>query len=374
MHLKHLLSLLLLLPTFAIAQKNWTKVDQASASVPSHLTTYQQIANHLTKNLTDESEKARAIYYWMAHAIRYDMKLAKSFERYNSSEELIQVVMKKRKGVCQHYAELYVAMCKSVGLTSYLVKGYTRYSDGSISNVSHAWNAIQLGNEFYLIDVTWAAGYQTKRKYVHKFRDEFFMIRPEVFVKTHMPFDPIWQFLPNPLNHTEFMNQNFAKLNSSGNFPFRQLIKEYEKLSKFDQYKITNERINASGVKNKLIKSMLDENQTQLTLILYNQSVDMLNEGVNQYNKYIGHKNKQFKNPDLSDDDILLMIKKADQGISGASKILQNLTSDNPELIKAIRKVRKQIPALEKSISAERAFVDKYISSSTLKRKALFFR
>lgn len=370
-----LISFLLICTSFYLhAQKDWSKIDQSSASVPSRLTSYQDIAKHLTRNTKDETEKVRALYYWITHAISYDMKLARNPQVYSSSDELVLSVLKKRKGVCQHYAELFLAMCKTVGVKAYLVKGYTRYADGSLADESHSWNAVEIHNEFYLLDLTWAAGYQAKRKYVHKFRDDYFMIRPEVFVKTHMPFDPIWQFLPNPLNHTEFMNQNFAKLNAKGTYPFRQLISEYEKLGKFDQYKVANERINASGVKNKLIKNMLDENLTQLNLILYNKAVEKLNEGVNQYNTYIGHKNKQFKNPDLSDEEIQKLLQSAEQNILRADEITQNIYTNHPELSKAVRKLRKQLPKLNQTLKVERSFLNTYLSKSAIMRKAMFIR
>lgn len=373
--MKYLFLILFLIPgCIAFSQTDWKNVDKNAGSVPSSLKSAKEIAIYLTKNLTKDTEKARAIYYWISHNIKYDVALAKSGKRYNSSEELVKEVLQKRQGVCQHYSELFLEMARVAGVKAYLVKGYTRQRDGKIAPLSHAWNAVRIGQEFFLIDATWASGYQTNKKFVREFRDEYFLIKPADFIKTHMPFDPIWQFLDNPLTHEDFISKNYGKLNSKGNFPYRKLISEYESMRKFDQLKVSNDRIRVSGVKNKLIKIMVDENSNQITLLLYNQAVDTLNYGVNQYNSYIQHKNRQFTNPDLSDAQIQQLIQSAGNAIAAADKILQPLSSSRDELSRAIRKTRKQIPRLQTAVVQEQAFVKKYIAKPVLLRKMMFLK
>jgi len=52
---------------------DYTKIDKQAESVPGNLKTAKEIARYLTKNLHTPTDKVRAIYYWMAHAIRYDV-------------------------------------------------------------------------------------------------------------------------------------------------------------------------------------------------------------------------------------------------------------------------------------------------------------
>lgn len=358
----------------AFAQPDWKNIDKNAGSVPGNLKSAGEIAKHLTKNLTKDADKARAIYFWISHTIKYDVALAKLNKRYNSSDELVKEVLQKRQGVCQHYSELFLEMARAVGLKAYLIKGYTRQRDGKIAPLSHAWNAVRIGQDFFLIDATWASGYQTHKKFVREFRDDYFMIKPSDFIKTHMPFDPIWQFLDNPLSQADFINNDYQKLSQKGNFPFRKLIAEYEALRRFDQLRVSTDRIRNSGVKNKLIKTMVDENSNQMTLLLYNQAVDTLNYGVGRYNTYIQHKNNQFKNSDLSDEKIQELINSAGNAIDAADKILYPLISSRDELSRAIRKTRKQIPRLQSAVVQEKAFVKKYLSKPLLLRKMMFLK
>src|SRR5690606_19487068 len=102
------------------------------------------IAKFLTQQLNTKEEKARAIYIWISQNIRYDLGNLNSTFRYRSVEEVIDDVMETRKGVCLHYAALFQAMCKTVGLESFQINGYTRDGSGKIAELSHSWNALQL--------------------------------------------------------------------------------------------------------------------------------------------------------------------------------------------------------------------------------------
>ena len=52
---------------------DYTKIDKQAESVPGNLKTAKEITRYLTKGLISPTDKVRAIYYWMAHAIRYDI-------------------------------------------------------------------------------------------------------------------------------------------------------------------------------------------------------------------------------------------------------------------------------------------------------------
>ena len=164
-------------------QSDFTSVDANSRTVPDSLTDYSHIAIYLCRDLQSDTEKVRAIYIWVSHNIKYDLEQLNSRRRYRSANEIIDAAMHERKGVCQHYSEHLHAMCKAVDLKSYVISGYTLMEDGAIANLSHAWNAVSLESGFYQIDATWAAGYKHNNTYVHTFRDEYFLIEPEIFIK-----------------------------------------------------------------------------------------------------------------------------------------------------------------------------------------------
>ena len=53
-------------------------------------------------------------------------------------------------------------MCKALGLECVLISGYskgTSYVDGQMpTKANHAWIAVKIDSQYYLIDSTWGAG------------------------------------------------------------------------------------------------------------------------------------------------------------------------------------------------------------------------
>ena len=357
----HLLIVLLTISLGGYGQKTYVEIDKQSQRVPDSLVTYQQVATHLTQNLTTDTQKARAIYTWIAHNITYDLSQMNTNKRYESSQELLDEVWTKRRGICQHYSELFLAMSQYVGLKSYLIAGYVRDSSGAIAAYSHAWNALVIDDHYYLVDVTWAAGYELKGKYIHQFQDAYFLIPPKEFIKDHMPFDPMWQFVENPLTHAEFIAKKMTSLDKRGSFMVRDSIAQYQRLSRYEQLKSANRRILACGVKNKQIQKQVDENTLQLTNLTYQVAVDTLNYGVQQYNLYILHKNRQFHNPNVSDEDIQALLDNASKGLYAADKLFYNLFSPYQELNALIVEAKKRMPSLLADLEREKEFVADYL-------------
>jgi len=356
-----LLIALLIVSTFGFGQSNYSAIDKNSTSVPDSLTGYNEIANHLTVDLKTDTEKARAIYIWIAHNVKYDLTQLYSDKRYNSSQDIVNEVLNDRQGVCQHYSELFLAMSKSVGLKSFLISGYTRDVYDEIAAFSHAWNGIRIDSDYYLIDVTWAAGYELNGKYVHKFRDDYFLRSPKDFIKDHMPFDPMWQFLDNPITNNDFIAKDFSKLNRPGDFNYKDLIIQYETLNELTQLENATRRIRENGVVNKLIQNQVDENILRITNRKYNMAIDTLNYGINSYNLYVFHKNRKFRNPKIDDTHIKDLIYSADKSVFAANQIFYGLFSSDYELNRLIVEARNRMPGLISDLEREKDFVDRYL-------------
>lgn len=370
--LRNILIGLLFISTLGFGQSDFKEIDKNSRIVPDSLSDYTEIANTLTEGLTSDKEKARAIYIWISHNIKYDLSLINSSQRYNAEQEITDHVLKYRKGVCLHYAELFLAMSKSVGLKSYMISGYTRDGLGNIADLGHAWNGIQINSNFYLIDVTWASGYVDNGKYVHNFNDDYFLISPNNFIKDHMPFDPIWQFLKNPITNNEFLTKDFSKLETKGYFSYADSVEQHEKSDHITQLKNSNRRIVDSGVKNNMIQMQVDENILQITNLKYNLAIDTLNYGITNYNLYITHRNRKFLNPKLDDSYIKELIDNAGKGIYAANNIFNELVSSNRELNKLINDARKKMPALISDVEREKDFTVRYLKKWKLLRKFMF--
>ncbi|MDD3321156.1 MAG: transglutaminase domain-containing protein [Paludibacter sp.] len=362
--------LLYLNVSFAI---DYSKVDNQSATVPGNPKTVEEITSSLTKNLTSPTEKARAIYYWISHNISYNFQYYTSNQSLASTDELLAETLKSHQGVCANYSELFKACCKAVDIESIVINGYTK-TDGKIADISHAWNAIKINEKYYLVDATWAAGHDEKGKYIQYFDDRYFMISPEEFIKTHMPFDLIWQFLDNPLTNKEFEASDFSKLNKPGNFNFSDSIKIQSSLSPLEKLVRENKRISNSGLTNKLIRNRMAYNQLNITNERYNLTVELFNKSVQIFNTYILAKNKQFDGLKMPDDQIIELLSTATAKLNEAQKINTFLNSDNPDLNKLVDQMGISIKELRTNLETEDAFMKKYLKKWKPLRVFMFYR
>lgn len=357
---------------------DYVKIDNQSKTVPTNLKTAEEITQYLTRNLSSQTDKARAIYIWVAHNIKYDLVKMNANDVYFNTQELVDEALLKRKGVCANYAQLFHSCCQSAGLQSYVINGYTAL-EGKVANQSHAWNAIKIGKLFYNIDVTWAAGYLQNEKYVHSFRDEFFMIKPAEFIKTHIPFDPIWQFSNNPISHADFAKTDFSKLQLTSTFNFNDSIEMLEKLNQMEKMVRENKRIFHCGITNSLIETQFAYNQKSIENYKYNKMIekfqksqDIFNKSIEDFNYYILSKNKQFENTSLKDSIILEMLASSRKNMETAESGLKDIYSSSSELNQSLNEMKTAIEKLKVNLQNEELFVQKYINTWKPLRKFLF--
>ena len=367
------LFILLLISTGMLFATDYSSIDRHAATVPPNLRTANDIARYLTKNLTTPTDKARAIYYWISHAIVYDVAKMYTTETYTDPQELVDKVLKTRRGVCANYAALFNACCKSVGVQSYIIEGYTRQND-KVVGIAHAWNAIKIDGMYYNIDATWASGYIQGTKYNQKFRDNYFMISPSEFIKTHMPFDPIWQFLNNPVSHKEFDAGNFSGLKKESNYNYTDSIKVHLGLNPWDKLPRENKRIAAAGLTNAMIKNKIAQNQQGITSDIFNKAADYFNKAVENYNFYIQCKNRQFDNLSMKDDKILELLSTTRQSIELADQTLSRINPYDSELKRTTESLKKSIVAMKRNLDSEDAFVGKYVKTLKPLRMFLFYK
>jgi len=370
--------LIILLNINAIFSTNFTEIDSQSKTIPSSLKTAEQITQHLTQNLSTPTEKVRAIYSWIAYNIKYDVAKLDRNNIYFNSQELVDEVLKTRKGVCANYAQLMQSCCQLVAIQCYVINGYTLLN-GEIGSMSHAWNAVKIGEQFYNIDVTWAAGYVDNGKYVHAFKDEYFMILPSEFIKTHVPFDPIWQFSTNPITHRAVEKRNYSNTTTSILFNFNDSISVLEQLNSQQKTERENLRINWGGVVNPLIKAQFTYNQMLIENYKYNQIVeklqmsqDLINKSIVDFNAYIVYKNKQFENMSLEDAQIIGLLNATRIGLENAEKGINGLYADKTDFKNSIKEINGAIKNLKSALKNEELFMEKYINTAMPLRKLLF--
>lgn len=362
-----ILTIFILLNVSTSFGADYNKIDKQSESVPANLKTAKEIAQYLTRNLTTPVEKTRAIYYWITHNIKYDLKKMKLNRTYTNPQELVNDVLQKRQGVCANYTALFQACCQSVGIQSFVIEGYVRQNGKLVLN-GHAWNAVKIANKFYYIDPTWASGYVEGAKFKQKFYDEYFMISPVDFIKTHMPLDPLWQFSSNPITFKEFDANNFQKLEGSSNFNFSDSIKTLSVLSPLEKLQREKQRIKQCGISNSFVKEYIvyltnniDIEEHNLVAGKFNQAVKLFNNSVSAYNKYVFNR-KKSNIITLNNAPILLdLLDSSRREAESASRILNELKTKDLKLSNEISNLKRAIETEFKNIGVEIQLINEYL-------------
>lgn len=240
--------------SFGLAAQNYRAMDNRATSVPETATrTVKQLAVYLTSTARNDHEKARAIYVWLTNNVTYsDTTVTNGWlgTPENYAQQQAENVLRNRTAVCEGFANLYKALCQEAGLQAEFVTGIVK-DDGVVADVSHAWNAVQLDGQWYLSDPTWGSGYADywTNEFVPKYQEEFFLIPAEEMILSHLPDDPIWQLLPNPLTEREFRDLPDEQLKSRTILPaarvfaFQDSITRWFALDSLQRMVAASERI-----------------------------------------------------------------------------------------------------------------------------------
>jgi transglutaminase/protease-like cytokinesis protein 3 len=169
------------------------------------------ITHIITKNFDDNLDKVRAIYYWVANNIGFDIKKYKSGgnEKMTSDE-----VLKTRKANAYGYATLFQDMCSVVKIRCLTVDGYVKHSVEDINEkpdgFNHTWVVVQLGTSpesWYYADPTFASGYIDDKltSFTKAFTDVYFFPEKTIFNYQHLPDNTAWLLGPGAKDLKTFL-------------------------------------------------------------------------------------------------------------------------------------------------------------------------
>ena len=379
-----LLIAVLLVGTFSALnaqnKNEYSKTDNIALQMPDSLTqTAAGIANYVRSNFTDQSDRSRAIFIWIATNIEYDIENMFAINFYQNSGEIIDKALKTRKGICMHFAELFSEIANQAGIKSYVISGYTK-QNGSVDYIPHAWCAGLIDSTWYLFDPTWGSGYIQNGKLVRQVDNFYFKTKPEQLIKSHMPFDPLWQFSYYPITNQEFYDGNYLLNKNRPFFNYTDTLKQYERDSDIERLISSSNRIEQNGVKNSLIYDRLQHNKLEIeyyknkmSVEKYNSAVNIYNEGVNQLNRFIDYRNKQFT-PAKPDNEIRQMVESAELSFTVAREVLHEIISPDANIAASIVQLNTAIDEAMFNLDEQNTFLDKYFSTGKMFRKSLFYK
>ena len=367
----------------SLAQKavvnEFATIDTKALRLPDSLSrTTTDIYKYIIENFKTDQEKARAIFIWVASNIQYDLDNMFAINFYESKEEKIAKPLKTRKGICENYAVLFNEICSKSNIKSFVIEGYTK-QNGFTDYIPHAWCAAFIDNSWFMFDPTWGSGYINGGKFYKKINNAYYKASPSILIKSHMPFDYLWQFLNYPITNQEFYEGRTIQNKSKPFFNYPDSIAVYERQNRINQIISSAYRVEKNGVKNSLVFDRLQhlkleiENDVQNRIInLYNAAAADYNEGINEFNRFIQYRNKQFT-PLQPDADIQKMIDTINTSLKEAKNKLNQINNPNVNTIALISQLNKSIDEALTHLKEQQEWLTLYFSKGKSKRKSMFY-
>jgi hypothetical protein len=166
----------------------------------------KELVQFLVAEETDPFQALKNIHDWIALTISYDDK---AFFSNSIPNQEPGAVLSSKKAVCAGYAGLFQRFCTLAGIRCTTVRGYSRgygydpLVEETIAE-NHDWNAIKIGEAWYLVDVTWDSGHIYNGRFRREYSTDCFLLPAEQMIYTHLPTNPAWQMLPVQVSNPSF--------------------------------------------------------------------------------------------------------------------------------------------------------------------------
>ena len=198
--------------------RDFTKIDAYVKSLgPLTNMTMGTINNVVSNKFTDKMDKARAIYYWVAHNIVYDPKLIRSN---STAKNTPAEVLQTRKAVGIGFASLFQDMCSSADIRCLTVDGFVKYNTQQIGEkdqeINHSWAVVQLGQtpeEWFYVDPAFGSGYLSAdmKEFTKAYTDAYFFTEKQSFNQQHYPDNSAWKLGSAPKSKKDFFDMPVIK-------------------------------------------------------------------------------------------------------------------------------------------------------------------
>ncbi len=364
--------------SFGQANVGYALVDAKMATIPAIAnTSTAEIAKYINANFKTENDKVRAVFFYAASNISYDVANMFTVNSEETPQDRILKALKTKKGICWDYALIYNEIANLVGVKSVVIQGYTK-QNGKVDTMAHAWCASRIGDKWYLFDPTWGSGYVNNNKYTRKINNIHFKVDPSKMIISHMPFDYLWQFINYPITNQEFIIGKIQIDKTKKIFDFETEITKYEALPKIDQYFESAQRIEKNGIKNQLIsqaytyaKSSWNNERENENNAKFNQIVTQYNAAIVELNDFIYYRNNKFK-PTISDEELKEKITSPKNKFLNCQELLNNLGKIDAGNLQNVNSMKSGLIGTLKQAEEHEVFVTTYLSKSKLVRKTMF--
>ena len=350
------------------AQDNYAYADSKALQIPASQTySAAGIASYINDNFKTGGEKVRAVYTWITNNIEYSKDSMYHFQRWGTDPEIkMEAVLRRRKGVCDNYADLFASIVNKCGVKAVSITGYTK-TNGFVNRSGHGWNAVFVNNEWLLCDPTWDAGYNNSYNY--------FLVTPSEFIDTHMPFDPLWQLLEHPISNKEFEKGFYHSKKETPVFHFTDSVALYLQSDTLQQMEAASRRMNAAGTDNEDLRTWYAYNQMKVHIVLQEENMQLFNEAVADlnsakklFNEFVEYRNNQFK-PARKDEDIKAMFSNIELLLSSSYKKMNDIGKKVENYQYDTDGLKDNLDNFSVKVKAQNEFLKQHFASEEMQRK-----
>jgi hypothetical protein len=196
--------------------------------------TTHAIVEKITTNTANDSLKVKGIYDWVTSNITYDHRFRRRPEGDTTLYQEPNIVIERKKAVCIGYAKLIKEMCRLAHIQAEVITGYAK-NNGRLESEEHAWNAVNINQNWYLLDATWGADDAQAAKI-------YYLTDPSVFARNHLPHDPMWQLLESPISWACY-TEGVDCFDKKTFFNYRDTLSNWYQMDTLDQKFNANQRI-----------------------------------------------------------------------------------------------------------------------------------
>ncbi len=326
------------------------------------------IAAYVQFHFSTDREKISAVYSWVTTNIQYSTDSMYNINWGPDASVKVSAALRRKKGVCENFAAVFTDILIKAGIPSFVVNGYTTFT-GNKKITGHSWSAVFVDKEWLLCDPTWDIGNHTN----------YFLVSPQAFIESHMPFDPLWQLLDYPITQQQFNRGQFA---SKKTMPWNvaDSVKAFLQLDSLHQMEAASHRMQQTGAQNNVAAIWQSYVKMKIAIVygdrdmdLYNGAVDDLNKATAIFNAYVQYRNNRFL-PARPDAEIRTMlgpaqakIKEAIKKADGVGKAMEDFQYDTGTL-------KEKLERLQKKVMEQDGFLRQYTESSVADRGRLFYQ
>lgn len=196
--------------TYEYYLENFDHVDSVVMSMstwPQLMTPAVLASSQIGRKFSDPVDRLRGIFMLCSIHITYEPN-SQGPDSADSITALTRAMQTKR-ATAYEMAHVVASMCSALNIECKVIRGHYRPTNAVSTGMVHAWNAVNIEGDWRLMDASAASP-----TFPGAFEDEintfYFLTPPAQSIFTHIPMDPLDQFLAPPMPTSVVINLPIA--------------------------------------------------------------------------------------------------------------------------------------------------------------------